>query len=232
LNLDADKGPDAINHSASQDGDEASSDVPVHEKETQENHREGYRLESDQDKEHDFLEYDALLKHSEESLERLLATNSDEASERNTEPGTNEQQRTNELTAQGDATVTETPAGMILAERQVVPLKEPVPQSHTPVHNSKRRRNNKVSKIHKHRLKEDEESRQQKDARRSHRSKNNKKRHTPASRTHRTQKQKRVVTQLAWVKRLKHPRSFLKIYYNMKGIFDEMCKAGRSGRVR
>ncbi|OBS25173.1 hypothetical protein FPOA_05708 [Fusarium poae] len=225
---------DAINHSASQDGDEASSDVPVHEEETQENHREEYRLESDQDKEHDFLEYDALLKHSEESLERLLATNSDEASERDAEPGTNEQQRTNEFTAQGDATVTETPADMILTERQVVPLEEPVPQSHTPevpVHDSKRRRNNKVSKIHKHRLREDEESIQQKDARRHHRSRNSKKQHIPASRTHRTQKQERVVTQLAWVKCLKHPRSFLKIYYNMKGIFDEMCKAGRSGRV-
>ncbi|KAM0370827.1 hypothetical protein ACHAO7_009715 [Fusarium culmorum] len=220
---------------ATRENDEALDEVKVYEEEEdQEDHPDEAdephedNQQSEADKEQELLEHDATLKRSQGKHERLMATENDVAPDGDAEPDktekqdTNEQQNTNIPSAEEDRTVTGSPVRMVLAAQQDVAPAESVPEPSivavTP--SSQRRRGNKISKghKHKHRPKEDQESRQQKDARRRHRSDNNKKRHEPTSETRQIKKKERGPTRRAWVRCLKHPASALLTYFNLNGI--------------
>ncbi|WXC60725.1 hypothetical protein SNK03_006609 [Fusarium graminearum] len=199
-----------IGGAVTRENDEVLDEVQVYEEEDQEDHPE----------------------EADEPHERLVATDNDVASDGDAEPDkteqqdTNEQQNTNIPSAEEDRTVVRSPVHMILAVQQDVAPAETVPEPSivAPIPSSHRRRGNKVSKTHrhKHRPKEDLESRQQKGARHLHRSDNNKKRHTPTSETRQIKKKERVPLRRAWVRCLKHPARVLSIYFNLN-IFSRQC---------
>lgn len=219
-----------IGDAVTRENDEVLDEVQVYEEDHPEEavgpHEDN--RQSEEEKEKELREHDAIMKLSREKHERLVAPDDDRAPDGDAEPDkteqqdTNEQQNTNIPSAEEDRTVARSPVHMVLAAQQDVAPTETVPEPPivAPIPSSHRRRGNKVSKTHrhKHRPKEDQESRQQKDARRRYRSDNNKKRHEPTSETCQIKKKERGPTRRAWVRCLRHPASTLLTYFNSNGI--------------